>query len=221
MYVYGRNVIKDYKNLKKVYVQDSLKNSELVKNINVPIKYLNKRELDKMVSGNHQGIVGEVEDYKYFELNDLDNDVIVILDHLEDPHNLGAIIRTCEAEVFYNIIIPKNRSVSINGTVVKTSVGTIERVKIAQVTNLNNAIQTLKKKGYWIIGTDMIGTDYKELDYNGKVAIVIGNEGVGISRLVKENCDFIATIPMNGQVNSLNASVAAGVLLFEILRQRR
>lgn len=221
MYVYGRNVIKDYKNLKKVYVQDSLKNSELVKNINVPIKYLNKRELDKMVSGNHQGIVGEVEEYKYFELNDLDNDVIVILDHLEDPHNLGAIIRTCEAAGFDNIIIPKNRSVSINGTVVKTSVGTIERVKIAQVTNLNNAIQTLKKKGYWIIGTDMIGTDYKELDYNGKVAIVIGNEGVGISRLVKENCDFIATIPMNGQVNSLNASVAAGVLLFEILRQRR
>lgn len=221
MYVYGRNVIKDYKNLKKVYVQDSLKNSELVKNINVPIKYLNKRELDKMVSGNHQGIVGEVEDYKYFELNDLDNDAIVILDHLEDPHNLGAIIRTCEAAGFDNIIIPKNRSVSINGTVVKTSVGTIERVKIAQVTNLNNAIQTLKKKGYWIIGTDMIGTDYKELDYNGKVAIVIGNEGVGISRLVKENCDFIATIPMNGQVNSLNASVAAGVLLFEILRQRR
>ncbi len=221
MYVYGRNVIKDYKNLKKVYVQDSLKNSELVKNINVPIKYLNKRELDKMVSGNHQGIVGEVEDYKYFELNDLDNDVIVILDHLEDPHNLGAIIRTCEAAGFDNIIIPKNRSVSINGTVVKTSVGTIERVKIAQVTNLNNAIQTLKKKGYWIIGTDMIGTDYKELDYNGKVAIVIGNEGVGISRLVKENCDFIATIPMNGQVNSLNASVAAGVFLFEILRQRR
>lgn len=221
MYVYGRNVIKDYKNLKKVYVQDSLKNSELVKNINVPIKYLNKRELDKMVSGNHQGIVGEVEDYKYFELNDLDNDVIVILDHLEDPHNLGAIIRTCEAAGFDNIIIPKNRSVSINGTVVKTSVGTIERVKIAQVTNLNNTIQTLKKKGYWIIGTDMIGTDYKELDYNGKVAIVIGNEGAGISRLVKENCDFIATIPMNGQVNSLNASVAAGVLLFEILRQRR
>ena len=221
MYVYGRNVIKDYKNLKKVYVQDSLKNSELVKNINVPIKYLNKRELDKLVSGNHQGIVGEVEDYKYFELNDLDNDVIVILDHLEDPHNLGAIIRTCEAAGFDNIIIPKNRSVSINGTVVKTSVGTIERVKIAQVTNLNNAIQTLKKKGYWIIGTDMIGTDYKELDYNGKVAIVIGNEGVGISRLVKENCDFIATIPMNGQVNSLNASVAAGVLLFEILRRRR
>lgn len=221
MYVYGRNVIKDYKNLKKVYVQDSLKNSELVKNINVPIKYLNKRELDKMVSGNHQGIVGEVEDYKYFELNDLDNDVIVILDHLEDPHNLGAIIRTCEAAGFDNIIIPKNRSVSINGTVVKTSVGTIERVKIAQVTNLNNTIQTLKKKGYWIIGTDMIGTDYKELDYNGKVAIVIGNEGVGISRLVKENCDFIATIPMKGQVNSLNASVAAGVLLFEILRQRR
>jgi 23S rRNA (guanosine2251-2'-O)-methyltransferase len=221
MYVYGRNVIKDYKNLKKVYIQDSLKNSELVKNINVPIKYLNKRELDKMVSGNHQGIVGEVEDYKYFELNDLDNDVIVILDHLEDPHNLGAIIRTCEAAGFDNIIIPKNRSVSINGTVVKTSVGTIERVKIAQVTNLNNAIQTLKKKGYWIIGTDMIGTDYKELDYNGKVAIVIGNEGVGISRLVKENCDFIATIPMKGQVNSLNASVAAGVLLFEILRQRR
>ena len=221
MYVYGRNVIKDYKNLKRVYVQDNLKNSELIKNINVPIKYLNKRELDKMVSGNHQGVIGEVEDYKYFELNELDNDVIVILDHLEDPHNLGAIIRTCEASGFNNIIIPKNRSVSINGTVVKTSSGTIDKVKIAQVTNLNNAIKKLKDKGYWIVGTDMIGTDYTELDYSGKIAIVIGNEGVGISRLVKENCDFIATIPMNGQVNSLNASVATGVILFEILRQRR
>lgn len=221
MYVYGRNVIKDYKNLKRVYVQDNLKNSELIKNINVPIKYLNKRELDKMVSGNHQGVIGEVEDYKYFELNELDNDVIVILDHLEDPHNLGAIIRTCEASGFNNIIIPKNRSASINGTVVKTSSGTIDKVKIAQVTNLNNAIKKLKDKGYWIVGTDMIGTDYTELDYNGKIAIVIGNEGVGISRLVKENCDFIATIPMNGQVNSLNASVATGVILFEILRQRR
>ena len=139
MYVYGRNVIKDYKNLKKVYVQDSLKNSELVKNINVPIKYLNKRELDKMVSGNHQGIVGEVEDYKYFELNDLDNDVIVILDHLEDPHNLGAIIRTCEAAGVNGIIIPKDRSVLVNSTVMKVSAGALENVKIACVTNLNNS----------------------------------------------------------------------------------
>lgn len=221
MYVYGRNILKEYKNIKKAYIQDNLKNTDLIKQINAPIKYLTKKELDKLVNANHQGIVIDVEDYKYFKLDELDNEVIVILDHLEDPHNLGAIIRTCEATGFNNIIIPKDRSVSINSTVVKTSVGTINKVKIAQVTNLNNAIKILKEKGYWIIGTDMKGTNYTEFDYKGKIAIVIGNEGKGISRLVKENCDFIATIPMIGQVNSLNASVATGVLLFEILRQRR
>lgn len=221
MYVYGRNVFKEYKNIKKAYIQDNLKNSDLIKQINAPIKYLTKKELDKIVNANHQGIIIEVDDYEYFKLDELDNEVIVILDHLEDPHNLGAIIRTCEAAGFNNIIIPKDRSVSINSTVVKTSAGTINKVKIALVTNLNTTINKLKEKGYWIIGTDMKGTNYTQIDYNGKIAVVIGNEGSGISRLVKENCDFIATIPMNGQVNSLNASVATGILLFEILKQRR
>ena len=238
--VEGRNsvleLLESGKDINKIFIQIGEKHGSINKIISkakenrIVIVQAEKSKLDKMSqTNNHQGVIAIVPPFEYSSVEDIveeakkrnEQPFILILDGIEDPHNLGAIIRTCEAAGFDNIIIPKNRSVSINGTVVKTSVGTIERVKIAQVTNLNNAIQTLKKKGYWIIGTDMIGTDYKELDYNGKVAIVIGNEGVGISRLVKENCDFIATIPMNGQVNSLNASVAAGVLLFEILRQRR
>ena len=171
-----------------------------------------------MVDGLHQGIVLKIKDYDFYDIQDLTDDVIVILDHLEDPHNLGAIIRTCEAAGIKDIVIPKDRSVSINSTVMKTSAGCLDRVKIASVTNLVNTINYLKEKGYWVIGTDMIGTDYKDLDYKGKIVIIIGNEGKGMSRLVKESCDFIASIPMYGEVNSLNASVAAAIILFEARR---
>ena len=221
MYIYGKNVAKDAKNIKKAYVQNNFKDKEILNKLNVPIKYVDKYTLDKMVDGLHQGIVLEVEDYKYASLDDLNEEIIVILDHLEDPHNLGAIIRTCEAAGITNIIIPKDRSVTVNSTVVKTSAGTIDKVKIAQVTNIVNTIKTLKDKGYWVIGTDMEGTSYTEIDYKGKIVIVIGNEGNGMSRLVKENCDFISTITMNGTVNSLNASVAAGIVIFEAIKQRR
>lgn len=221
MYIYGKNVAKDAKNIKKAYVQNNFKDKEILNNLNVPIKYVDKYTLDKMVDGLHQGIVLEVEDYKYASLDDLNEEIIVILDHLEDPHNLGAIIRTCEAAGITNIIIPKDRSVTVNSTVVKTSAGTIDKVKISQVTNIVNTIKTLKDKGYWVIGTDMEGTCYTEIDYKGKIVIVIGNEGNGMSRLVKENCDFISTITMNGTVNSLNASVAAGIIIFEAIKQRR
>lgn len=221
MYIYGKNVAKDAKNIKKAYVQNNFKDKEILNKLNVPIKYVDKNTLDKMVDGLHQGIVLEVEDYKYASLDDLNEEIIVILDHLEDPHNLGAIIRTCEAAGITNIIIPKDRSVTVNSTVVKTSAGTIDKVKIAQVTNIVNTIKTLKDKGYWVIGTDMEGTSYTEIDYKGKIVIVIGNEGNGMSRLVKENCDFISTITMNGTVNSLNASVAAGIVIFEAIKQRR
>ena len=221
MYIYGKNVAKDAKNIKKAYVQNNFKDKEILNKLNVPIKYVDKNTLDKMVDGLHQGIVLEVEDYKYASLDDLNEEIIVILDHLEDPHNLGAIIRTCEAAGITNIIIPKDRSVTVNSTVVKTSAGTIDKVKIAQVTNIVNTIKTLKDKGYWVIGTDMEGTSYTEIDYKGKIVIVIGNEGNGMSRLVKENCDFVSTITMNGTVNSLNASVAAGIVIFEAIKQRR
>ena len=219
MYVYGKNVAKDIKTkIEKAYVVKNFKDKDILSKIDAPIVYVDKQKLDSMVDGLHQGIVLKINDYDFYDIQDLTDDVIVILDHLEDPHNLGAIIRTCEAAGIKDIVIPKDRSVSINSTVMKTSAGCLDRVKIASVTNLVNTINYLKEKGYWVIGTDMIGTDYKDLDYKGKIVIIIGNEGKGMSRLVKESCDFIASIPMYGEVNSLNASVAAAIILFEARR---
>ena len=143
-----------------------------------------------------------------------------MLDHITDPHNFGAIIRTCEAAGVDAIIIPKDRSVEVNSTVMKTSVGTLDKIKICMVNNLNETIKKLKNNGIWIVGTDMIGTDYKKIDANMPICLIIGNEGDGISKLVKENCDYMATIPMKGEVNSLNASVAAGIIIFEISTNR-
>lgn len=230
MYIYGKNVaietLKNKKKINKAILYKNFKEEEilnlLIKN-NIKIKYLEKYEMDKIVNGLHQGIILDVEDYKYATMNDIlksDNPLLVILDHLEDPHNLGAIIRTCEAAGVDGIIIPKDRSVEVNATVIKTSVGTVEDVKIVKVTNIVNEINNLKKQGFWIVGTDMSGTNYKKIDYKGKIAIVIGNEGNGISKLVKQNCDFMATIPMNGKTNSLNASVAAGIMIYEAVSQR-
>jgi len=219
VYVYGKNVAKDInQEIEKAYVLKGFKDKEILNKINAPIIYVDKQKLDNMVDGLHQGIVLKIKDYEYYDIEDLDSDIIVMLDHLEDPHNLGAIIRTCEAAGIKDIIIPKDRSVQVNSTVMKTSAGCLDRVRISTVTNLVNSINYLKDKGYWIIGTDMEGTDYKTLDYKGKIVIIIGNEGKGISRLVKESCDFIATMPMHGNVNSLNASVAAAIILFETRR---
>ena len=144
-----------------------------------------------------------------------------MLDHLEDPHNFGAIIRTCEAAGVDTIIIPKDRSVEVTSSVIKVSVGTIHHIKIVRVTNLVQTIKFLKTKGFWFIGTDMEGEDYRTLDYKGNCCIVIGNEGKGMSRLVNENCDYIASIPMRGKTNSLNASVATGIIIFEAIKQRK
>ena len=229
MYIYGKNVALDYLNnnekIKKAYLNKSFNDLELLNKLNkknIAIKYVEKYELDKLVDGMHQGIVLEVNDYEYHDLDEfINSNFIVILDHIEDPHNFGAIIRTCEAAGVGGIIIPKDRAVKVNATVIKVSTGAIENVPIAEVTNLNNTIEYLKKQGYWIVGTDMEGTPYPEIDYNGKIAIVIGNEGSGMSRLVKDNCDFIASIPMNGKTNSLNASVATGIIVFEAVKQRK
>ena len=219
MYVYGKNVAKELNSkIEKAYVTNNFKDKELLKKIKAPIVYVDKRKLDKMVDGVHQGIVLKIADYEYKDINNINTDIVVILDHLEDPHNLGAIIRTCEAAGIKDIILPKDRSVQVNSTVMKTSAGCLDKVNIYQVTNLVQTINNLKKQGFWIIGTDMTGTDYKAIDYQGKIAIVIGNEGNGMSRVVKESCDFIAGIPMQGTVNSLNDSVAAGIILFEIRR---
>lgn len=225
MYVYGKNVAKEMLNKKekinKAFLYNKFNDNEILSHLkkrNIKIKYLTKDELNKIETGNHQGIILEVDDYKYSSIDDLNDDIIVMLDHLEDPHNFGAIIRTCEAAGVKNIIIPKDRSVKVTSSVIKVSVGAIENVKIALVNNLVNTIKELKQKGYWIIGTDMQGTDYRNIDYSGKIVLVIGNEGKGLSRLTEENCDFIASIPMRGKVNSLNASVAAALIIYEAIR---
>lgn len=231
MYIYGKNVaeeaIKNNKKIQKAYIYKNFNDKNLIsaiQNLKICINFCEKFELDKLVKGNHQGIILSVPDYKYCQLEELlyeDNPLLVILDHLEDPHNLGAIIRTCEAAGVDGIIIPKDRSVDVNSTVIKVSAGAIENVKICMVTNLSQTMDNLKKKGFWIVGTDMDGEDYTKIDYKGKIAIVIGNEGSGMSKLTENNCDFIATIPMNGKINSLNASVAAGIIIFEAIKQRR
>ena len=215
MLVFGKNVALEYlnsgKKIYKVFIQNNFNDFELLNKIkykNIKFQTLTKLDMDKKVSGLHQGIILDVEDYKYADIYDIisdDDSLIVILDHIEDPHNFGAIIRSCEAAGVDGIIIPTDRSVEVNSTVIKVSVGTTEKIKIAKVTNLNSTIKLLKEKGYWIFGTDMDGTDYTKLDYKGKTCIICGNEGSGMSKLVRENCDFIASIHMKGEVNSLNA----------------
>ena len=229
MYIYGKNVaietINNKEKIKKAFIYKNFTDNEILNELkkqNVYIKYLEKNEMDKMIDGLHQGVILEVNDFEYNDIDEMieDDSLIVILDHIEDPHNFGAIIRTCEAAGVKGIIIPKDRSVEVNATVIKVSTGAIKNMKIAQVTNLNRTIEYLKKEGFWIVGTDMEGTNYYDIDYKGKTAIVIGNEGSGMSRLVSENCDFIAKIPMKGTTNSLNASVATGIVVFEAVKQR-
>ena len=232
MIVYGKNVARDLlkknKNIEKIILQDGFSDKEilsLIEKNNIKHKIVSKKEIDHLIDGVHQGILLYVSDYKYSSLDDLiseDNNFLVLLDHLEDPHNLGAIIRTCEAAGVDGIVLPKDRQVQINSTVMKTSVGTLDNVKIASVTNLVNAINKLKDAGYWIVGTALDNSvDYRSIDYSGKIALVIGNEGNGISNIVEKNCDFIAKIPMYGKTNSLNASVAAGIMIYEIIRNRK
>ena len=227
MLVYGRNVAEEVikRNIKinKIYIQDNM-DSEITNMLSSYKKItMKKREMDNKFPFVHQGIVMDIEDYKYKELKDIkfNNSLVVMLDHIEDPHNFGAIIRTCEAAGVEYIIIPDNRSVEVNSTVIKTSVGTVFNMNIIKVTNLVNTINYLKKNGFWVVGTDMIGTDYTEIDYKGNTCIIVGNEGKGMSRLVSDNCDFIASIPMLGEVNSLNASVACAIVVFEAVKSRR
>ena len=230
MLVYGRNVakeiLKNEKNIKNIYLQENFNEKEIISLINsrnLKYKTLSKYEMQQKTKALHQGIIIEINDFEYKELSsiyNLDSALVVILDHLEDPHNFGAIIRTCEAANVDAIIIPEDRSVSVNSTVFHTSAGMCNKVNIIKVTNIAQAIRELKKYNYWIVATDMDGTDYREIDYKGKTAIVIGNEGDGISEIVRKSSDFIASIPMKGSVNSLNASVAAGIIIFEAINIR-
>lgn len=228
MLVYGRNVakeiLKNNKKVNKIILQEDFSDNEinsLIENKKIRVEYLNKKEFSKFDKFSHQGIILDIEDFCYSDFNnflDVPNAKVVILDHIEDPHNLGAIIRTCEAAGITGIIIPKDRSVEVNSTVMKTSAGALENVSIAKVTNLVNVIDILKENGFWIVGTAMdTNTDYRDIDYSGKIALVIGNEGKGISKSVRDECDYVAKIPMYGKINSLNASVAAGIMIYEMI----
>lgn len=226
MIVYGKNVAKEVidskKRINKVIISDKFSDKEILSKLNgIKKEVCDSRKLDEMFKGNHQGIALDIEDYKYSELTEvLNSNFIVMLDHLEDPHNFGAIIRTCEAAGVDAIVIPKNRSVEVNSTVMKVSAGALNNVKIVEVTNLVNAIKKLKDNGFWVYGTDMDGETYTKVSYDSKTVLVIGAEGNGISKLVSENCDFMIKIPMIGKINSLNASVAAGIVIYEVFRQR-
>lgn len=232
MLVYGRNVAKELlengKTIQKIILQDGFSDKEinsLIEKRKVPVQYKAKKEIDRLASGVHQGIILFIPDYKYKDISDVLDDeakFFVILDHLEDPHNLGAIIRTCEAAKVDAIIMPKDRQAQVNSTVMKTSAGTLDNVNIVTVTNLVSTIDELKKNGFWIVGTALEDSvDYRSIDYSGKIALVIGNEGSGMSKLVKNACDFIAKIPMYGTTNSLNASVASGIMIYEVIRNRK
>ena len=230
MLVYGKNVAKDYflnfsKDIRRIIIQEGFSDKELISFIeksNLPVKRCINKDFNKLVDGNHQGIILDVTDYKYFNIEDaLNSELIVILDHLEDPHNFGAIIRTCEAAGVDCIVIPSDRSVNVNATVMKTSAGALTRMKIVMVSNLVNFIDKIKKSGFWVVGTAMQGTDYRNINYDGKMALVIGNEGKGMSNVVKKSCDFIASIPMKGEINSMNASVATGIMIYEMIRNRK
>ncbi len=195
----------------------------------IPVKEVDRVKLDH-ISGNsnHQGIVAfaAVKEYStvddIFEYAESQNEApfIIVLDEIEDPHNLGAIIRTAECAGVHGIVVPKRRSAGLSYTVGKASAGAIEYMRVARVTNISNLLDELKARGVWVYGADMNGTDYTKCDFSGACAIVIGNEGKGISRLVREKCDVIVSLPMKGKINSLNASVAAGILMYSAMKSR-
>ncbi len=196
----------------------------------VLIKEVSPQKLDFLCGGsNHQGVAVMIAMQEYSTVEEImeyakekgEDPFIIICDELEDPHNLGAIIRTAEATGVHGIIIPKRRAASVNATVAKSASGALEYMRVARVTNIASTIDELKKQGVWVYGADMDGNDYTTFDFAGPTALVIGNEGKGIGRLVGEKCDAIVSLPMFGKINSLNASVAAGILMYEVVRKRR
>ena len=235
----GRNPIiealRSDRAIDKIMISNSSKEGSIKKIIgmakekNIVIQYVDKHKLDEIsTSHSHQGVIAVVSDYKYYELSDLleiakkkgEDPFFIILDEITDPHNLGTIIRTADAVGAHGVIIPKRRSVHITSVVAKASAGAVEYVPVCKVTNIVNTIKQLKKEGLWIAAADMDGEVFYEQNLTGPIGLVIGSEGFGVSRLVKQKCDFVVKMPMIGNVSSLNASVAGGILLYEIFRQR-
>lgn len=238
--VEGRNAVLELlesdRDINKIFIPDGEKHGSinkiiaLAKEKKVIINEVSRVKLNQMAqTENNQGVIAIVPPFNYCEIEDIlevakernEKPFILILDGIEDPHNLGSIIRTAETAGVHGIIIPKRRAVAVNSTVTKVSAGAVEHMQIARVNNINDAINTLKENDVWICGTDM-NTDkyYYDEDLKGAIAIVIGSEGFGMSRLVKENCDFLVKIPMKGNITSLNASVSAGIVMYEVVKQR-
>lgn len=235
----GRNAVieafRSGKTIDKLYVLDGCKDGPVMtiireaKKTDTIIRYVDREILDRLSkTGHHQGVVANAAAYNYAEVEDILNAArekgeppfVFILDGIEDPHNLGAIIRTANLAGAHGVIIPKRRAVGLTATVAKTSAGALNYTPVAKVTNLSATIEELKKEGLWFVCADMGGETMYNLNLTGPIGLVIGNEGEGVSRLVKEKCDYVASIPMKGNIDSLNASVAAGVLAYEIVRQR-
>ena len=235
----GRNaVIEAYRSgkpIEKLYIQDGCQDGPVMtikreaRKHETPVKYVERERLDQMSeTGRHQGVIAVAGAYEYAELEDIlqaarekgEPPFLFLLDNIEDPHNLGAIIRTANLAGAHGVIIPKNRAVGLTATVARTSAGALNYTPVARVTNLSQTIEELKKEGIWFVCADMNGTRMYDLNLKGPIGLVIGSEGEGVGRLVRERGDMIASIPMKGKIDSLNASVAAGVLAYEIVRQR-
>ncbi|MDD6208354.1 MAG: 23S rRNA (guanosine(2251)-2'-O)-methyltransferase RlmB [Clostridiales bacterium] len=235
----GRNAVLEAfrakKEIDRLFIQDGVKDGPVqtilkeAKKSHALIEFVKKERLDQMsVTKKHQGVIAYVAAYSYSELEDIfalaekkgEEPFIFVLDGIEDPHNLGAIIRTANQAGAHGVIIPKRRAAGLTGIVAKASAGAVNYVPIVKVTNISNTMEELKQHGIWFVCADMDGQMMYDLNLKGPIGLVIGNEGEGVSRLVKEHCDFVASIPMKGDIDSLNASVAAGVLAYEIVRQR-
>lgn len=235
----GRNAVTEAfrsgKTIDKLYILDGCQDGPIMtikreaRKQDTLVKYVTKERLDQMSdTGKHQGVIAVAAAYEYAEVEDIlkaagdrgEAPFLFLLDNIEDPHNLGAIIRTANLAGAHGVIIPKNRAVGLTATVARTSAGALNYTPVAKVTNLAKTIEELKKEGLWFVCADMAGTMMYQLDLKGPIGLVIGSEGEGVGRLVKESCDMVAAIPMKGNIDSLNASVAAGVLAYEIVRQR-
>lgn len=235
----GRNAVlealRSGKPMDKLYVLDGCQDGPIrtivreAKKHDVILQFVTKERLNQLSeTGKHQGVIAHAAAYEYAQVEDMlelaksrgEDPFIFLLDNIEDPHNLGAIIRTANLAGAHGVIIPKRRAVGLTATVARTSAGALNYTPVARVTNLKKTVEDLKKQGLWFVCADMDGTVMYDLDLKGPIGLVIGNEGEGVSRLMKENCDFVASIPMKGDIDSLNASVAAGVLAYEIVRQR-
>ena len=236
----GRNAVREAlragKTVERLYVQDGLTDPAAAAIVteaqkkNIQVRFVKKERLDEMSeTGSHQGVIASVSAYEYGTVEQMlaaaaekgEDPFLILLDGIEDPHNLGAILRTANLAGAHGVIIPKDRAVGLTAIAAKTSAGAVNYTPVARVTNLNRTIRELKEKGLWFVCADMDGEVMYRQDLKGPIGLVIGNEGNGVSRLVRESCDLVTRIPMDGDIDSLNASVAAGVLAFEIVRQRR